>query len=135
MTIALEELIDVLHRFSAAIGVDVQDLQQHESPRKLRYTNTSLPATKLRELKQGSIDELLASFGNSVSLRCSLGDLPVLRIEDGSVTVGLDTCRDETDNGTVLNVVLEFDKETLLDSWEVRNDSEHAYRLFSTQGR
>jgi len=130
MTIALEELLDALHRFSAAIGINAQDLQQHESPKKLRYTNTSLPATKLRGLNKASFDELLGCFGNSVSLRCSLGDLPVLRVENGSVTVGLDACRDETDHDTALNVVLELDKESLLKSWELRDDAEHIYSLF-----
>ena len=118
MILALGELVDVLHRFADAIGIDVQELQQHESAKKLRYTNTALPVRKLRELDSASIDAMQSKFGRSFAMRCSLEALPVLRIDGDNVATGLDVLQDETDNGTTVNIVLEVDKQVLIESWD-----------------
>ncbi|SMP41756.1 hypothetical protein SAMN06265222_101650 [Neorhodopirellula lusitana] len=127
---ALDELLDALHRFAEAIGIETQELQQHETPKKLRYTNTAFPVRMLRDLEQSSITEMQSRFGSSLSLRCSLADLPVLRIDGNDTATDLDTLRDETDSSTSVNIVFEIDKQALVQSWGLNKDSQHAFSLF-----
>ena len=130
MTLGLEELVHELHSFAEAIGIDALKLQQHESPKKIRFTNTDFPAQKLRSLDEASIDGMQSKFGRSFSLRCSLADLPVLKIDDGSVVIGLNALRDATDKDTLVNIVLEVDKQALLASFDLDDDAQHTYSLF-----
>ncbi|MEL7264259.1 MAG: hypothetical protein AAFP69_05535 [Planctomycetota bacterium] len=76
----LSRLTRALHGFVSTAGITIDGDHCDETPDHYRFTVNQISAAGLRSITAQQFDELINLFGDAISVRCQMADLPVLRI-------------------------------------------------------
>jgi len=110
-------LLESLVAFGERIGITTEDWKKREELEQLTYAIDDLHCDIAASLTLEHIEPLLQAFGDALTCRFLLGDLPVLDIAAGLNQQALDNFRSQTDGSPIVGFEFRLDKGRLIRSW------------------
>lgn len=118
-----------LLELGAALGLDAAIWPGRESPRALTY-RAEIARDTVAALDPAPLRALVDAYGDALSCRFLLGDLPVLEVGPGPVPSDLARFRADTEGSPTVTLDLRLDKERLAARWCAQAGDSCAVRLY-----
>lgn len=99
-----------LLQLSVALGDHSPDFSAHERLTEIRFYNEEFPVSPLANLEFETLAAMRETYGDCLQLRVSLGDLPLLDVQDNFSRSAFDQFQNELDNTSTVVLDLVLDK-------------------------
>lgn len=118
-----------LLELGAALGLDAAIWPERESPHALAY-RAEIARDTVAALDPAPLRALVDAYGDALSCRFLLGDLPVLEVGPGPVPSDLARFRADTEGSPTVTLDLRLDKERLAARWCAQAGDSCGVRLY-----
>lgn len=103
--------------FGDALGIGRETLIGREEVARLSYSDESLARERATALSLAQLTDLSDAYGDALTCRLRLGDLPVLEVAPGLDQSHLDAFRGQTEHSPTVALDLRLDKARLAQRW------------------